>query len=105
MVPSHFAGSPSDTPGRDEVVLDQVSLEIRPGETAAIVGRVGSGKTTLLQTIPRLLEAPENTVFVDGFDIRTLPLRALRKRIGFVSRMSLSSPIPFPTMWLSEAMR
>ena len=81
-----FRGLTFTYPGRKEVVLDDVTLSIRPGETAAIVGRVGSGKTTLLQTIPRLLEVPEKTVFVDGGDIRTLPLGALRKRIGFVSQ-------------------
>lgn len=73
-------------PGQREYVLKDVNLKIRAGETIAIVGRVGSGKTTLLQILPRLLEAPENMVFVDGRDIRNLPLNTLRKKIGFVSQ-------------------
>ena len=73
-------------PGRTEYVLKDVNLKIRPGETIAIVGRVGSGKTTLLQILPRLVDAPENMVFVDGRDIRNLPLKTLRKKIGFVSQ-------------------
>jgi ATP-binding cassette, subfamily B, multidrug efflux pump len=82
----HFCGLSFQYPGQGEYVLKDVNLKIRPGETVAIVGRVGSGKTTLLQIIPRLLNAHENTVFVDGRDIRKLPLTALRKKIGFVSQ-------------------
>lgn len=81
-----FSGLSFRRPGQKEYVLKDVNLKIRPGETIAIVGRVGSGKTTLLQILPRLLDAPENMVFVDGRDIRTLPLITLRKNIGFVSQ-------------------
>ena len=81
-----FSGLSFRYPGRTEYVLKDVNLKIRPGETVAIVGRVGSGKTTLLQILPRLLDAPENMVFVDGRDIRKLPLITLRKKIGFVSQ-------------------
>ena len=81
-----FSGLSFRYPGQKEYVLKDVNLKIRPGETIAIVGRVGSGKTTLLQILPRLLDAPENMVFVDGRDIRNLPLITLRKNIGFVSQ-------------------
>ena len=81
-----FCGLSFQYPGQAEYVLKDVNLKIRPGETIAIVGRVGSGKTTLLQIIPRLLNAPEQMVFVDGRDIRNLPLTTLRKKIGFVSQ-------------------
>jgi ATP-binding cassette subfamily B multidrug efflux pump len=81
-----FSGLSFRYPGRTEYVLKDVNLKIRSGETIAIVGRVGSGKTTLLQILPRLLDAPENMVFVDGRDIRKLPLITLRKKIGFVSQ-------------------
>ncbi len=81
-----FCGLSFRYPGQKSHVLKDVNLEIRSGETAAIVGRVGAGKTTLLQLIPRLLDAPQNTVFVDERDIRNLPLKALRKKIGFVSQ-------------------
>ena len=81
-----FFGLSFRYPDQKEYVLKDVNLKIRPGETIAIVGRVGSGKTTLLQSLPRLLDVPENMVFVDGRDIRNLPLITLRKKIGFVSQ-------------------
>ncbi|HKI48983.1 MAG TPA: ABC transporter ATP-binding protein, partial [Desulfobacteria bacterium] len=81
-----FCGLSFRHSGRKEYVLKDINLEIHSGETAAIVGRVGSGKTTLLQLIPRLLNAPEKMVFVDGTDIRELSLKTLRKKIGFVSQ-------------------
>ncbi len=73
-------------PGQDRWALRDVSLRIEASENVAIVGRVGSGKSTLLQVIPRLLNAPDDTVFVDGRDIRTVALKSLRKKIGFVSQ-------------------
>ena len=81
-----FRGLNFQYPGQTDDVLKNINLEIHPGKTTAIVGRVGSGKTTLLQIIPRLLNAPEDTVFMDGRDIRKLPLAALRNKIGFVSQ-------------------
>ncbi len=81
-----FCGLSFRYPGQREYVLKDVNLKIRPGETIAMVGRVGSGKSTLLQILPRLLDAPENMVFMDGRDIRKLPLITLRKKIGFVSQ-------------------
>jgi ATP-binding cassette subfamily B multidrug efflux pump len=65
-------------------VLHDVSLEVPAGSTVAIVGPTGSGKSTLVSLIPRLHDAPPGTVFVDGCDIRRLPLAALRKAVGFV---------------------
>ena len=65
-------------------VLHDVSLEMPAGTATAIVGATGSGKSTLLRLIPRLWEAPAGTVFVDGTDVRHLPLAALRGAIGFV---------------------
>ncbi|OQY44332.1 MAG: hypothetical protein B6240_10730, partial [Desulfobacteraceae bacterium 4572_87] len=81
-----FSGLRFRHPGQTEDLLKDITFNIPPGETIAMVGRVGSGKTTLLQLIPRLLNTPENTVFVDGRDIRKLPLARLRKKIGFVSQ-------------------
>jgi ATP-binding cassette subfamily B protein len=65
-------------------VLRDVSLKMPAGTTTAIVGATGSGKSTLLRLIPRLWDAPAGTVFVDGIDVRHLPLAALRGAIGFV---------------------
>lgn len=68
----------------DAPVLRNINLKIEAGKTVAFVGRTGSGKSTLVSLIPRLLEAPENTVFVDGVSVRKYPLEQLRRAIGFV---------------------
>jgi len=68
----------------DHVVLSDVSATIPAGTTTAIVGPTGSGKSTLLACLPRLADAPPGTVFIDGVDVRDIPLRALRGAIGFV---------------------
>ncbi|MBX3295028.1 MAG: ABC transporter ATP-binding protein [Acidobacteria bacterium] len=65
-------------------VVADISLKIEPGQTAAFVGRTGSGKSTLLNFIPRLLDAPEGTLFIDGRPARDYPLEQLRRAIGFV---------------------
>ncbi|MGE5244255.1 MAG: ABC transporter ATP-binding protein [Betaproteobacteria bacterium] len=65
-------------------VLDHVSARIEAGQTVALVGVTGSGKTTLISLLARLHEPPRGTVFVDGVDVRDLPLGVLRGAIGFV---------------------
>ena len=52
--------------------------------TLAIIGPTGSGKTTFINLIPRLIDASEGQLLIDGNDIRTVPLKILRKQIGFV---------------------
>jgi ATP-binding cassette subfamily B protein len=64
--------------------LRDVSLRIAPGSSVAIVGTTGGGKTTLAGLLPRLWDPPPGTVFVDGREIHTIPLRDLRAAIGFV---------------------
>ena len=73
-------------PGQSFYALKDIHLKIEAGDTIAVVGRVGAGKTTLLQTITRLLDAPAGTIFVDGWNVRQIPLQALRKNIGFVTQ-------------------
>ena len=68
----------------DEPVLKNVTLTIPEGHTVAFVGRTGSGKSTIANLIPRLIEAPPGTVFIDGVDIRDYPLAQLRSSIGYV---------------------
>jgi ATP-binding cassette subfamily B protein len=67
-------------------VLREVSLRVAAGETLAIVGPTGSGKSTLISLLPRLYEPPRGTVFIDGVDVRDIPLPVLRAAIGFVSQ-------------------
>jgi ATP-binding cassette, subfamily B, multidrug efflux pump len=68
----------------DEPVLSDINLKIPVGQSVAFVGRTGSGKSTLVNLIPRLLEAPEDTVFVDGVSVSDYPLAQLRESIGYV---------------------
>jgi ATP-binding cassette subfamily B protein len=70
----------------DVDVLHDVSLTIPAGTTTAIVGATGSGKSTLISLLPRLHEAPPGTVFIDGVDVREIPLATLRGAIGFVAQ-------------------
>ena len=59
-------------------------MTIPAGQTVAIVGRTGSGKSTLLSLLARLHDPPPGTVFLDGIDVRELPLATVRGAIGFV---------------------
>jgi ATP-binding cassette, subfamily B, multidrug efflux pump len=65
-------------------VLNGVSLRVAPGETLALVGPTGAGKSTLIHLLPRLYDPPRGTVFIDGCDVREIPLARLRGAIGFV---------------------
>jgi ATP-binding cassette subfamily B multidrug efflux pump len=64
--------------------LRNISLVIPKGKTVAIVGATGSGKSTLVQLIPRLYNAPPNSLFIDGVPIERIPLNTLRSAIGFI---------------------
>lgn len=67
-------------------VLNNVNLRIPAGQSVAIVGETGAGKTTLVSLIPRLYDAPDGSVLVDGVPIRQIPLKTLREHIGFVTQ-------------------
>jgi ATP-binding cassette, subfamily B, multidrug efflux pump len=69
---------------QDEPVLRDINLTIEAGQTVAFVGRTGSGKSTVANIVPRLLDPPPGTVFVDGVDVRDYPLAQLRGSIGYV---------------------
>ncbi|MBQ0830233.1 ABC transporter ATP-binding protein [Streptomyces tagetis] len=71
-------------PGAEEPVLRGVGLVARPGETTAVIGSTGSGKTTLLSLVPRLFDATEGEVLVDGADVRTLDPALLARTVGLV---------------------
>lgn len=65
-------------------VLHDIDLTIEQGKTIAFVGKTGSGKSTLVSLIPRLFDAPDGNVLVDGRPVREYPLVQLRRSIGFV---------------------
>ncbi|MFI5589607.1 ABC transporter ATP-binding protein [Amycolatopsis sp. NPDC051758] len=71
-------------PGAEKPVLCDISLIGRPGETTAVIGSTGTGKTTLLNLIPRLMDATQGTVKVDGVDVRDLDPDVLARAVGLV---------------------
>jgi ATP-binding cassette, subfamily B, multidrug efflux pump len=68
----------------DEPVLHDINLTIPAGQVVAFVGRTGSGKSTLVNLIARVVDAPDETVFVDNLSVRDYPLVQLRSSIGYV---------------------
>jgi ATP-binding cassette subfamily B multidrug efflux pump len=64
--------------------LRNISLSIAKGKTVAIVGATGAGKSTLVQLIPRLYNAPPDSLFIDGVPIERVPIEKLRSAIGFI---------------------
>ena len=70
----------------DLAVLHDVSLEVQPGETIAIVGPSGGGKSTLCQLIPRFYDVTGGSIAIDGVDVRNIRQRSLHKTIGIVQQ-------------------
>jgi len=77
-------------PGRP--ILDDVSLDVRPGETVAIVGPTGAGKSTLAGLVPRFYDPWSGRITVDGIDLRDVELKSLRSQVAVV----LQEPFLFP---------
>lgn len=75
--------------GADEDALSHVSFTARPGETTAFIGATGSGKTTLVSLIPRFYDVTGGEVLLDGVDVRKLPQKELRDRIGYVPQKGI----------------
>ena len=87
-----------------EKVLDDVSLTIEPGQTVGIIGSTGCGKTTLVSMIPRLYDADEGRILVDGVDVRDYSLKNLRNGVGMVLQKNVlfSGTIEENLMWGDE---
>jgi ATP-binding cassette, subfamily B, multidrug efflux pump len=66
--------------------LNNINLKIPAGTKCGIIGETGSGKSSLVHLILRLFEPPDGTVFIDGVDVKQIPLRRLQDDIGFVSQ-------------------
>ncbi|MEU9922008.1 ABC transporter ATP-binding protein [Streptomyces griseoluteus] len=71
-------------PGAEEPVLRSIDLVARPGETTAVIGSTGSGKSTLLGLVPRLFDATEGEVLVDGVDVREADPALLARTVSLV---------------------
>ncbi len=70
----------------DNEVLHHLSLDVKPGQSIALVGPSGAGKTTLCNLVPRFYDVTEGRILIDGQDIRTLTQRSLRQAIGVVQQ-------------------
>jgi ATP-binding cassette subfamily B protein len=70
----------------DATVLRDIDVDVAGGTTVGVVGPTGAGKSTLLKLLPRLYDADEGAVSVDGQDVRDVTLSSLRRSIGYVSQ-------------------
>jgi subfamily B ATP-binding cassette protein MsbA len=73
-------------PGAERPALTDINLEIRAGETVALVGQSGSGKTTLANLVPRFFHPTAGRILIDGHDIESIQLKSLRANVGLVSQ-------------------
>ncbi|WP_435614059.1 ABC transporter ATP-binding protein [Streptomyces coelicoflavus] len=71
-------------PGAEEPVLRNIGLVAKPGETTAVIGSTGSGKSTLLGLVPRLFDATDGEVLVNGADVRTVDPKTLARVVSLV---------------------
>lgn len=67
-----------------EPVLREVSFEVQPGQTVALLGATGSGKTTIINLLPRFYDPTGGRITIDGYDLRDVTLESLRSQIGIV---------------------
>ena len=69
---------------KDQQVLENLNLQIRPGETFALVGSTGSGKSTIAKLVSRFYEPDRGSVRIDGHDLRDITFRSLRSQVGVI---------------------
>jgi subfamily B ATP-binding cassette protein MsbA len=81
-----FEGVTLTYPGAARPALDHVSLEIRPGETVALVGPSGGGKSSLVHLLPRFYHPQSGRITLDGHDLQSLTLESLRRQVSLVSQ-------------------
>lgn len=71
---------------KDVKVLNDVSFDIRPGETIALVGPTGAGKTTIVNLISRFYDVQEGIVSIDGYDVKKVSIESLRRQMGIMTQ-------------------
>ncbi len=71
-------------PDADEYLLKNISFKVKQGETIAFIGSTGSGKSTLINLVPRLYDATDGEVLVDGVNVKEYDLKALNNKIGYI---------------------
>ncbi len=71
-------------PDNGQMGLKDINLDIKAGETVAILGRTGSGKSTLINLLLRVYNSPKGTIFIDGQDIMSTTLKSVRETFGYV---------------------
>ena len=79
----------SDTPNESPLVLEEINLQVRPGETIAILGPNGCGKSTLMNMLARFYDPTTGAVTISGLDLRDVRIRDLRNRIGVVTQETM----------------
>lgn len=70
----------------DNMVIEGINLDVKPGETIAVLGGTGSGKSTLINLIPRFYDVTQGRILIDGIDIRDVTVESLRRQIGIVTQ-------------------
>ncbi len=90
--------------GGGAAALHDISFAANRGETVGILGGTGSGKSTLVRLLPRFYEATEGAVYLDGVDVRAIPVEQLRERIGYVPQKAalFSGTIASNLRWGNE---
>ncbi|MFX0179908.1 MAG: ABC transporter ATP-binding protein [Candidatus Hodarchaeota archaeon] len=71
---------------KQNFILKNINLKIKPGENIAILGATGSGKSALVKLIPRFYDVSKGEVLIDGFNVKDVSFKSLRNQIGFVSQ-------------------
>lgn len=78
-----------------EVILKNLSFEVKPREKIGVVGRTGAGKSTICLSLSRIVEIASGSINIDGVSITDLPLNEVRKRITVIPQVSLSIKLTF----------
>ena len=75
-------------PDADEYILKNISFKVNKGETIAFIGSTGSGKSTLINLVPRLYDATDGEVLVDGINVKEYDTKTLNNKIGYIPQTS-----------------